>query len=47
MSATYEIEIVFMQKLGNDFRSKSEGNATIVLSPAANILQKKTLYAQR
>jgi len=38
MSSTDEVHVVFLQEPGNDVRSKSEGNSSIVLAPAGDVL---------
>ena len=38
MSSAYEIKVVFVQKLGDDLRPESEGDAAIVLAPPTHFL---------
>ena len=40
MRAADEVEVVFVEELGDDFGSEGEGDTTIVLSPSHRILQR-------
>lgn len=38
MSSTYEIQIMFMEKLSNHFSTKCEGHSSVIFTPAQDIL---------
>lgn len=38
MGATYQVEVVFVKKLGHHFDAERERHASIVLAPASDVL---------